>query len=132
MRRVLLPALMYGAMFLGAPRAAAQAVHTTSKGAEPDSAMLSPAIVEAGREVFHGMGTCSACHGRKLQGGPIAPPLTGPTWRHISGTYESIINRVDNGLPGTLMVRHPGGINEKQVFLVASYVYAVSHHLTQP
>jgi mono/diheme cytochrome c family protein len=132
MTRVLLRALLCGAMTLGARGAAAQRVDTTSRHAEPDSAMLSPAIVEAGREIFHGKGTCSACHGRALQGGPIAPSLTGPTWRHISGSYEAIIDRIDNGLPGTLMKRHPGGITESQVFLVASYIYAVSHGLAKP
>jgi mono/diheme cytochrome c family protein len=119
-------------MALSAGRAAAQVVDTTSRGAEPDSAMLSPAMLEAGRKIFHGKGTCSLCHGDKLQGGPIAPALTGPRWLHITGTYEAIIDRVDNGLPGTPMVPHPGGITESEVFLVASYVYAVSHQLTKP
>ena len=132
MTRLLLRALLCGAMALGARRAAAQGVDTTSKGAEPDPAMLSPAMMEAGRKIFHGKGTCSGCHGDKLQGGPVAPALTGPSWRHITGTYEAIIDRVGNGLPGTLMVPHPGGITESQVFLVASYIYAVSHKLVKP
>ena len=89
-------------------------------------------MIDAGRKVFHGAGSCFACHGDKLQGGPIAPALTGPTWRHISGSFDNIVARVDNGLPGTLMVPHPGGITESQVFLVATYVYAVSHRLARP
>jgi mono/diheme cytochrome c family protein len=132
MTRALQRALLSGAMALGARRAAAQVVDTTSKGAEPNPAMLAPAMVEAGRKIFHGRGACSGCHGNKLQGGPIAPALTGPSWRHITGTFDAIIDRVDNGLPGTLMVPHPGGITESQVFLVASYIYAVSHRLTKP
>jgi mono/diheme cytochrome c family protein len=120
-----------GALCLGAQRADAQ-VTDTAKGPEPDSTMLTAPIVDAGRKIFHGKGTCSSCHGDKLQGGPVAPALTGPSWRHINGTYAAIIDRVDNGLPGTLMVPHPGGIEEAQVFLVASYVYAVSHGLTKP
>jgi mono/diheme cytochrome c family protein len=132
MTRALRRALLSGAMALGARRAAAQVVDTTSKGAEPNPAMLAPAMLEAGRKLFHGRGACSGCHGNKLQGGPIAPALTGPSWRHIAGTYDAIIDRVDNGLPGTLMVSHPGGITESQVFLVASYVYAVSHQKTNP
>jgi mono/diheme cytochrome c family protein len=119
-------------MALGAQRAQAQVVDTTSKGAEPDPAMLSATMVDAGRKIFHGKGTCSGCHGDKLQGGPVAPALTGPSWRHITGSYEAIIDRVDNGLPGTLMVPHPGGITESQVFLVASYIYAVSRQLSKP
>jgi mono/diheme cytochrome c family protein len=123
--------LVTGVLSLGAERAHAQAVDT-ARGTQPDSTMLSAAMVDAGREIFHGRGTCSACHGDKLQGGPIAPPLTGASWRHINGTYSAILDRVDNGLPGTLMVRHPGGIDELQVFRVAAYVYAVSHGLTKP
>jgi mono/diheme cytochrome c family protein len=133
MTRALVRVLLCGAMTLGARHAAAQVVvDTTSKPADPDPTMLAPAMVDAGRKVFHGKGTCSGCHGDKLQGGPVAPALTGPSWRHITGTYEAIIDRVDNGLPGTLMVPHPGGITESQVFLVASYIYAVSHQLTKP
>ncbi len=124
--------LLCGALSLGAHRVAAQTVDTTEKGVEPDSSLLSPQMVDAGRKIFHGRGTCFGCHGDKLQGGPVAPPLTGPSWRHITGTFDAIIDRIDNGLPGTLMVPHPGGISESQVFLVASYIYAVSHHLTKP
>jgi mono/diheme cytochrome c family protein len=123
--------LMIGALSLSAARVHAQA-SDTARGPEPDSTMLTATMIDAGRKVFHGKGTCSGCHGDKLQGGPVAPPLTGASWRHINGTYSAIIDRVDNGLPGTLMVPHPGGIEESQVFLVASYVYAVSHGLTKP
>lgn len=132
MRRALLRALLCGAMSLGAHRTQAQVVDTTTKAAAPDSVMLSAGIVDAGRKIFHGKGTCYGCHGDKLQGGPVAPALTGPTWRHISGNYDAIIDRVDNGLSGTLMVPHPGGITESQIFLVASYIYAVSHGLAKP
>ena len=132
MTRALLSALVCGAMLLGAHRVRAQVVDTTTKAAAPDSAMLSVGIVDAGRKIFHGKGTCYGCHGDKLEGGPVAPALTGPTWRHISGNYDAIIDRVDNGLSGTLMVPHPGGITESQIFLVASYIYAVSHGLAKP
>ena len=117
---------------LGAGRAEGQAVDTTAKGPEPTAAMLTPAMLDAGRKVFHGRGSCFACHGDKLQGGPVAPALTGPKWRHINGTFDAIIDRIDNGLPGTLMVPHPGGITESQIFLVAAYIYAVSHQLAKP
>jgi mono/diheme cytochrome c family protein len=132
MKRTLLRVLLCGALTLGARRAEAQAVDTTLKGAKPDASLLSPAMIDAGRMIFHGKGTCHACHGDKLQGGPIAPALTGSSWRHITGTFDAIVDRVDHGLPGTLMVPHPGGITESQVFLVASYIYAVSHHLSKP
>ena len=132
MKPALFGILVWGTVTLAAHRVSAQVVDTAAKGAEPVPAMLAPEMLDAGRKIFHGKGTCSGCHGDKLQGGPVAPALTGPSWRHITGTYDAIIDRVDNGLPGTLMVPHPGGITESQVFLVASYVYAVSHHKTRP
>jgi mono/diheme cytochrome c family protein len=116
----------------GVTNAPAQVVDTTQQGAEPDSSLLTPASIEAGRQIFHGQGACHGCHGAKLQGGPIAPALTGPAWRHIKGGFNTIVDRIDNGLSGTLMVRRPGRITETQVYLVASYVYAVSHGLAQP
>lgn len=119
-------------LLLGSGGAAAQAVDTTKRGTAPDSAMLTPAIIDAGRKVFHGRGSCSACHGDKLQGGPIAPALVGPKWRHIDGSFDAIIDRIDNGLAGTVMVPHPGGITEAQIFMVATYIYAVSRGLTKP
>lgn len=126
------PVLLCGALLLGAREVAAQAVDTTERKAVPDSALLSSAMIASGRKLFHGRGTCFGCHGDKLQGGPVAPALTGPHWRHITGTFDAIVDRVDHGLPGTLMVSHPGGISESEVFLVAAYIYAVSHHLTKP
>ena len=75
---------------------------------------------------------CMACHGDKLQGGPIAPALTGPKWRHIDGSYGAILDRIDQGMTGTVMMRRPGRITEAQVLMVATYVWAVSHGRAQP
>ncbi len=112
--------------------ARAQAADSGTAAAASDSARITPAMIEQGRQIFHGRGTCHACHGDKLKGGPIAPSLRGPGWRHIDGTYASIVNRVTNGLKGTVMPAHPGGINDDQIKLVAAYVYAVSHGMAQP
>ena len=131
MTRALRLLLVTGALSLGARHAQAQTADS-ARGPVPDSTMLTTPMIDAGRKIFHGKGTCSGCHGDKLQGGPVAPALTGKSWRHIDGSYSAIIERVDNGLAGTLMVPHPGGIEESQVFLVASYVYAVSHGMAKP
>jgi mono/diheme cytochrome c family protein len=131
MTRALRLLLVTGALSLGAQYAQAQ-TPDTAHGPVPDSTMLTTTMIDAGRKIFHGKGTCFGCHGDKLQGGPVAPALTGRSWRHIDGSYSAIIDRVDHGLAGTLMVPHPGGIEESQVFLVASYVYAVSHGLAKP
>jgi hypothetical protein len=131
MTRALRLLLVDGALCFAVPQAHAQ-TSDTARGPVPDSTMLTTPMIDAGRKIFHGKGTCFGCHGDKLQGGPVAPALTGKSWRHIDGSYSGIIDRVDNGLAGTLMVSHPGGIEESQVFLVASYVYAVSHGLAKP
>jgi len=119
-------------LILGVGRAKAQMVDTTKRGATPDSALLTSAIIDAGRKIFHGRGSCHACHGDRLQGGPIAPALVGPTWRHIEGSFASLIDRIENGLDGTVMMPRPGRLTESQVFMVAIYVYAVSHGRAQP
>jgi mono/diheme cytochrome c family protein len=113
-------------------RAEAQVVDTMKRGPVPDSSLLTPDIIQAGRKIYRGRGSCSACHGDKLQGGPVAPALTGPNWRHIDGTFDAIVERIENGLAGTLMMPHPGGISESQVFMVATYVYQVSHGRVTP
>lgn len=113
-------------------RAEAQVVDTTKLGPVPDSALLTPAIIDAGRKIFRGRGSCSACHGDKLQGGPIAPALMGPNWRNIDGTFDAIVGRIDNGLAGTVMTPRPGGITKAQVFMVATYIYQVSHGRVTP
>jgi mono/diheme cytochrome c family protein len=89
-------------------------------------------VTAEGRKIFHGKGTCYACHGPKLQGGPVAPPLTGPKWRNGDGSFEMILHIVRGGVPNTVMVSHPGGINEVQTLQVANYVYAVSRGLAKP
>ena len=100
--------------------------------AASDSAQITPAMIEQGRQIFHGKGTCQGCHGKNMTGGPIAPSLRGPTFRHIDGSYAAIIHRVTYGLRGTVMMPHPGRINDAQIKLVAAYVYAVSHGMAQP
>jgi mono/diheme cytochrome c family protein len=97
-----------------------------------DTAAVTDEVTDEGRKIFHGKGTCYACHGAKLQGGPVAPPLTGPKWRNGDGTFEMILHIVRGGVPNTVMVSHPGGISEAQTLQVATYVYAVSHGLTKP
>lgn len=127
-----LPVAVVISLALPGGHAVTQGVDTTKRGAAPDQALLTPAMIDAGRKIFHGSGTCFGCHGDKLQGGPIAPALVGQKWRHIDGSFDAIVDRIDNGLGGTLMVPHPGGITEAQVFMVATYVYAVSHKLAKP
>lgn len=115
---------------LARPRVArAQA---TEQPAAHDSITITEEVTEAGRKVFHGPGTCYACHGSKLQGGPVAPSLLGPKWRNGDGSLDMILHVLRGGVPGTVMVARPGGISEAQTIQVATYVYAVSHRLAKP
>jgi len=109
--------------------ARAQAV-TPAQKAAADSADIT--VVTAGRKIFHGKGTCYACHGPKLEGGPVAPSLRGGTWRHIDGTFEGILTRVRAGYPSTAMVAYPGGINDGDAIQIATYIYAVSQGKAKP
>jgi mono/diheme cytochrome c family protein len=105
---------------------------TVAAQAPVDTAVVTDEVTDAGRKIFHGPGTCHACHGSKLQGGPIAPSLLGPKWRNGDGSFDMILHVLRGGVPGTVMVSHPGGISDAQLIQVATYVYAVSHGLAKP
>ena len=59
----------------------AQAVPAANPAGASTVADTSGDVIQAGRKIFHGAGGCYACHGGKLQGGPVAPPLTGPKFK---------------------------------------------------
>lgn len=101
--------------------------------ADSDSAaQITPAMIDAGRKIFHGPGGCFACHGPTLGGSAIAPSLKDSTWINGDGSYADIVHIVSNGVSGTLMVSHPGGISDEQLKKVAAYVWAVSHGKAKP
>lgn len=102
-----------------------------ARGQDTVSADVQRAIDE-GRKIFHGRGGCFACHGGKLQGGPVAPPLTGPKWLHVDGSLNEILNRIRTGMPGTVMIANPGGIADDESFYVANYIWAVSQGKAKP
>lgn len=94
---------------------------------------VSAATIAAGRGIFHGSGTCFACHGAALEGGPIAPTLRAHDWKDArGGTLEAIYAVVTHGVPNTAMVAHPGGISDADARQVAGYVWAVSQGRAQP
>ena len=95
--------------------------------AKPDTAGLDPeksVAVVAGRQIFHGVGTCFACHGAKLEGTIIAPTLRAHKWRNGDGTLDAIVRIVTKGVPNTLMVSHPGGISRQRTFPSTSWLLA--------
>ena len=97
-----------------------------------DSVTARQKLIAAGREVFHGEGTCFACHGAKLEGTAIAPTLRAHKWRNGDGSLEMILRVVHTGVPNTAMVSHPGNINESELQQVAAYVWAVSRGAAPP
>lgn len=115
---------------LGARRAAGQLADTST--AFRDSVATREKAIAAGRVVFHGEGTCYACHGAKLEGGPIAPTLRAHKWRNGNGSLEMILHVLHTGVPNTAMVAHPGNINEAELQNVAAYVWAVSRGAASP
>ena len=101
--------------------------------AAPDTASITPAMVDAGRTLFHSRGTCFACHGAKLEGGPIAPGLIKTVWKDAKkGDLSDIYNVVTHGVPGTVMVAFPGGINKTDAANVASYIWSVNNRGAKP
>ena len=121
------PVIALAAAITAAPLAGQQAT-----AAFRDSVAARAKAIAAGREVFHGEGTCFACHGPKLEGGPIAPTLRAHKWRNGDGSLEMILHVLHNGVPNTAMVPHPGNINEAELQEVAAYVWAVSRGAASP
>lgn len=101
--------------------------------APPDTSEVTPARVELGRAIFHGKGTCFACHGQKLEGGQIAPTLMPHAWRDAkNGEFAAIYYVATHGVKSTLMVANPGGISPAEAMAVASYVWSVSKGKAKP
>ena len=100
--------------------------------ASMSSDSVDASVVAAGRAIFHGAGTCAACHGSKLEGG-VGPTLKAHAWKDAkSGDEPAIYAVVTHGVPNTAMVAHPGGISDTQAKQVATYVWAVSHDKATP
>src|ERR1043166_382576 len=112
------PGLLFGAvtvcLIAGAGGRSGRQVADTAK-AFRDSVTTRQKLIAAGREVFHGEGTCFACHGAKLEGTAIAPTLRAHKWRNGDGSFEMILRVVHTGVPNTAMVAHPGNINETEI-----------------
>lgn len=119
------------AVVLLAPKLGAQQPADTSK-AFHDSLSVRSKAIDAGRHVFHGEGTCFACHGPNLEGTAIAPALRAHKWRNGDGSLAMIMRVVRTGVPNTAMISHPGGINEEQLVQVTAYVWAVSRGAVKP
>ena len=123
-------AALVAAAFCG-PDLLAQQAADTSKGFR-DSVAVRLKSIESGRHIFHGEGTCFACHGPNLEGTAIAPTLRAHKWRNGDGSLAMIMRVVRTGVPNTAMISHPGNINEAELVDVTAYVWAVSRGATKP
>lgn len=109
----------------------ALAAQTTT--AAPDTSAITPAMVDLGRAIFHGKGTCFACHGAQLEGTQLAPTLKAHTWRDAkNGQYDEIFRVVTHGVPSTVMVANPGGISRSDAMSVAAYIWSVNNRAVKP
>ncbi|MBI3567710.1 MAG: c-type cytochrome [Gemmatimonadetes bacterium] len=112
----------------------AAASSAAAQGAtEPDSAKITPAMIDAGRAIFHGKGTCFACHGMQLEGTQVAPTLKAHAWKDAkNGDLKAIFGVITHGVPSTVMVAFPGGISKADAVNVASYIWSVGHGRAKP
>jgi len=133
MRRVLVRDRRFWGLLLVAAFAAAAASLLHAQQTEPDSSAVTPAMVDAGRAIFHGKGTCFACHGMQLEGSQVAPTLKPHAWRDAkNGDFSQIYHVVTHGVAGTLMVPFPGGISKAEAQSVVSYVWSVTRGKAKP
>ncbi|HEX9128287.1 MAG TPA: cytochrome c [Gemmatimonadaceae bacterium] len=124
--------LLLAAVLVVFAGASALALHQQGT-AQPDTSAITPAMVELGRAIFHGQGTCFACHGQNLEGTQIAPTLKPHAWRDAkNGEFAAIYYVATHGVPSTLMVAYPGGISPAQALAVASYVWSVGRGKAKP
>lgn len=90
-------------------------------------------MVEQGRDLFTGDGFCYTCHGRDGTGmSGAGGDLTDGQWRHVDGSFESLVSRIRNGVranaSSTGVPMPPAGGAElppEQIRAVAAYVWTL-------
>lgn len=93
---------------------------------------IDEAMLEEGRGIYRGRGTCAACHGPSLQGSPAAPNLADDRWINGDGSLAAIVDVIRNGVEGTAMAAYPAGISDEMAVKVAAYVWAVNQGRIAP
>jgi mono/diheme cytochrome c family protein len=125
--------LLAGALALAATASRSGAQAAAVPIASADTGAITHAQVDQGRALYHGRGTCLACHGTKLEGTAIAPKLLPHKWKDAANGDLSAISRVIRvGVPGTAMVARPGGVTDAQAAALAAYVWSVGHGTAKP
>lgn len=127
-----LAAAPLGARLAGAQQPAAPADHPTAT-VLPDTAAITPQMIERGRALFRSRGQCVVCHGPRLEGTPVAPTLRAHAWKDAAGgSLVELYRVITHGVPNTAMVAHPGGVSDESAALLAVYVWSVSRGTTKP
>jgi mono/diheme cytochrome c family protein len=100
-------------------------------GAAPTGATA--ADVTEGEKVFSATGNCFTCHGAGGAGTALAPALNDAQWLHVDGSYASLQQIVNNGVPtpkqypAAMPAKGGAALTDAQVKQVAAYVYSLSH-----
>lgn len=88
----------------------------------------SPEIVEQGKRLYHGKGTCFNCHGKDGDGrGPLAAQMNPSPrsfrhdgfWRHR--TEGEIFWIIKNGSAGTGMIGFDGQLTDEEIWSIIRY-----------
>jgi mono/diheme cytochrome c family protein len=88
----------------------------------------SPDVVEKGRALYHGKGTCFNCHGKDGGGdGPVAAQLDPAPrnfqhhgfWRHR--TEGEIFWVIKHGIAGTAMIPFGGLLTDEEIWAIIQY-----------
>lgn len=114
-----------------APAASPQASDAQGSGQLPEG--VTQAMVDQGRELFNGSGTCFACHGQGGVGTTLGPNLTDGEWLNIeSRSMENLVQLINTGVPapqqfpGVMLPRAGANLTDDQVQALAAYVYSIS------
>jgi glucose/arabinose dehydrogenase/mono/diheme cytochrome c family protein len=109
----------------------------TDTGALKPPAGATPAMVALGDRVYRGLvggAPCTGCHGANGTGSTLGPDLTSGKWLWSNGSYQGIASTIAEGVAQPKQFRAPmpamGGaqLSSDQLFAVAAYVWALSHH----
>jgi mono/diheme cytochrome c family protein len=125
--------LVLGGALIGLLVTAGTAAAQQPAAPEPDTLAITPAMVTAGRAIFHGKGACFACHGMNLEGTQVAPALFKKVWKDAKGgDYKAIFGIITHGVPATVMVAYPGGVTRAEAVNLASYIWSVNNRKEKP
>lgn len=111
--------------------AACQRPPPPAPSAAPVCPAVTPALVDAGREVF-ARSNCAGCHGIDARGTAIAPDLVDDVWLHADGSVASIAAVVTGGVvrgvkhPAVMPARGGVSLEEDEICAVAAYVHSLS------